>query len=35
VDPSSIVAKLQNGVLSISLQKGVHEKSKVINVEEI
>lgn len=34
VDPSSIVAKLQNGVLSISLQKGVHEKSKVINVEE-
>ncbi|KAF5360878.1 hypothetical protein D9756_004800 [Leucocoprinus leucothites] len=34
VDPNSIAAKLQNGVLSISLDKAVDDQSKVITVEE-
>lgn len=35
VDPNSVTAKLQNGVLSVTLNKAADETSKVVNIEEV
>ncbi|KAF9454788.1 HSP20-like chaperone [Macrolepiota fuliginosa MF-IS2] len=35
VDPNNVTAKLQNGVLNVTLNKAVDETSKVVNIEEV